>query len=395
MTPAAPTGPAIASLFKRGLAILLDGCIVLIVAAVPLALIWIASGEPFDLESGIFAVTTEDATTGELVRKVLEALVLVVCWALYQGLTTSRSDAWNGQTIGKRICELRITAPDGRPISARTAWTRTAYETLLLGSASLLGATIDLVTGAPPLGTLVATALYGVLFLVALGPVLRGEQRQTLYDRLANTVVVLEPKVVPQLAHATPAPGPVGAPAAAEPADSPLIAQPAAGNTTDPTGPRTIAPRPVRGATWAVIILCAISAATGVALVPFLDDIQEWSGRAERIRAEPENKAAIAKLRTLEKLGETCLKTGRSPDACDDPGELGATDMAFADAFDLSTDPVGIHAGKVGAVVDGNDVRFYAFTTVDRTWATVAGGGWLDRTCIQRDGDLCKDVADW
>lgn len=395
--PAAPTGRAIASLFKRALAILLDSCVVLILTALPLALIWVASGEPFDLESGIFALSTDDATTGELFAKVLQSLVLIAVWVLYRGLTTSRSGPWNGQTVGKRVCELRITNPDGQPITPRTAWKRTALEVLLLGSSGVVGSTIDLVSGEPPTGTFIATALGGLLFLIAIVPVLRGERRQTLYDRWASTIVIAEPKVLPKLAYAAPAP--VGAPTPQPSVYAPLIEQPAApaygAAAPDPSPSQPIAPRPVRGQTWAAVILCAISAAGGIAMIPFLDDIQEWSERAERIRNEPENKAAIAKLRTLEKLGESCLKTGRSPDRCDDAGELGATDMEFADAFDLSTDPVGVHAGKVGAVVDGDDVNFYAFTSADRTWATIAGGGWLDRTCIQRDGDLCEDVADW
>lgn len=393
--PAAPTGPAIASLFKRGLAILLDGCIVLIIAAVPLGLIWLASGEPFDLESGFFSSPTEDATTGELIRQLLEAVALLAAWVLYRGLTTSRTGAWNGQTVGKRVCDLRITQPDGRPLSAAQAWKRTALESLLLGSTGVVGAIIDLVSGSPPTGTLIVTALGGLLFLVTLAPVLRGEQRQTLYDRGAGTVVVLEPKVLPQVAYAAP----VGGPEPAAPLYAPLIAQPAApaagSGAPDPSGARAIAPRPVRGKTWAVVILTALSAAGGVALTPFLDDIQEWSERAEKIRAEPENKAAIAKLRTLEKLGETCLKTGRSPDDCDEADELGARGMVFLDSFDLASDPVGSHAGKIGAIVDGDDVVFYAFTSVDRTWGTIAGGGWLDRVCVQRNGDLCEDVADW
>lgn len=388
--------PAIASLFKRGLAVLLDGCIVLCISIVPLGILWIAGGEPFS-EATYLSTPTEGATTGELVRALLQSVISVTCWVLYRGLTTSRSGSRNGQTVGKSVCDLRITNPDGSPITAATAWKRTGYESLLLGTTSVLGAAVDLVVGSPPTGVVFATIAGGVLFFAAMVPVLRGQQRQTLYDRLAGTIVITDPKVLPG-AYAEPAAAvPAGAP---QPPSvyAPLIAQPAAipspPTGTDVSGARTIAPRPVRCATWLVVVVSALFAVAGLAAMPYIDDLQKWVERADKIRAEPENKAAIARLRTLEKLGEACLKT-RAPDDCDEAGELGAVGMTFADEFDVSTDPVGAHAGQIGAVVDGDDVLFYAFTSADRIWTTKAGGGWLDRACIQADGDLCDGVQDW
>lgn len=396
--PVVPATRQIASLWKRGLAVLLDTCVVLGLAAIPLGVIWLVSGEPFSFETGFFSTPSKDATTGELARKVLEALVVLVVWSLYTGLLTSRSGEWRGQTVGKRVTELRITHPDGRELAAGDAWKRVGLQALLLGGTSTLGAIIDLVTGSPPTGTLIAGGVGCVLFVITLAPVLRGQQRQTLYDRFAGTVVVLEPKALPQVSFVPPAGSAPGEPQPAS-AYTPVFTQtpstPAGPLPGDGSDAAAITPRPVRGKTWALVVSLGLLMLVGAGTLPLAGDFAESLERADKIRDEPENKAAFAKLKRLEKLGETCLKTGRSPDDCDEPAELGATDLEFVDGFDLRGDPIGSNAGKVAAVAHGDDVVFYAFTSADRTWSTIAGGGWLDRVCLDHTEDLCKDTPDW
>lgn len=384
--PAAPAGAtvSIAPLGRRFAASLLDACITTIIAVVPLALLWLVTGEGFSMDSGFLSTPAEDSTRHQLLRGLADSLAFQLSFLLYAGVLTSRRGDWNGRTIGKRAAGLRILSADGTPLPAKAAWRRAILMTVLYGACTAIGTLIDVATGDPPTATNIATFLGAALTAAALLPLLRGDLRQTLYDRWAKTIVVTDPRPSVQLTQVATAPG-------SGPVFEQTIVDPAAAAT-----PSVIVTRRVTGTTRfgviAAILLLVVSTAGGVLFA----DFGQVTAEGRRILAQPETKTALAGLRELEDAGQRCLDSGRAADECDDADELGVR-LVLLDEFDTEHDPVGIHAGKFGAVANeaNDDLDFYAFTSADRTFTTVAGGGWLDRSCIERDGDPCKDVPSW
>lgn len=398
----------IASLWRRLLASLVDACIYMVIATIALGAIWLISGEPLSLDNALFAPITDETTTADLWRSLRDSFVLVLAWLIYTGVLTSRQDGWNGRTVGKNAAGLRIVQTDGSPLPARQAWKRAILAVLLVNTVTKLGTLADIIWGDPPTGTNAAIYASAALYIATFGPVVLGGVRQTLYDRWAGTVVVDEPKYLPRLEFLpqTPNEPSLYQPLAPQPATSPyavpqrVFTQPPAQTVPGEPfwnrfGPVAVVPRPRSWKTWTAVGLTALGSLAFAASTPLMNDIAESFERAEKIKELPETKAALADLRELEKLGERCLATGQQPEQCDEADELGATGMTFADDFDLQNDPIGAHAGKVGAVASGDHVTFYGFTSDDRIWSTISGGGWADRTCIKHDGALCDDFYGW
>jgi len=106
--------------------------------------------------------------------------------------------AWNGQTIGKRICALRVISGNGRSLSAHQIVARNLMkemEIFLPGMYALVAANLSLVEGFVVLAW-IATVIAVPVF---------NKRRQRVGDIIAETIVVYQPPVLlePDLAATT------------------------------------------------------------------------------------------------------------------------------------------------------------------------------------------------
>lgn len=104
---------------------------------------------------------------------------------------------WNGQTLGKRICRLRVVSSDGRGLSAHSVVVRNLMkeaEVFVPGTYLLVGQALDIWTN------LVTLSWIAILVAVPLF----NAKRQRLGDMIAGTYVIHQPEaiLVPDLAAA-------------------------------------------------------------------------------------------------------------------------------------------------------------------------------------------------
>jgi CAAX protease family protein len=180
--------PPYAGIVRRGIAILLD-----------LALGWAAYSIAITLLDPNAA--SEYATTEETALAAAIVLCTAVAWVAY---FVGSQWLW-GRTLGMRAMRIRVVSDAG----GRLPWTRALLRSLLL--------VVDLAVGAP---------------LIAAS-----RRKQRLGDRLANTVVLMQPS------DSSPAPGAMGA---TEPASAP----PPPGGAPPPPEDAAAAATPSVPATW-------------------------------------------------------------------------------------------------------------------------------------------------
>ncbi len=105
---------------------------------------------------------------------------------------------WNGQTLGKRICRLRVISSDGTGLSAHSVVVRNLMkevEVFAPGTYLLVGRYLDIWTN------LITLAWIAILIAVPLF----NRRRQRLGDMIAGTYVIHQPEaiLVPDLAAAS------------------------------------------------------------------------------------------------------------------------------------------------------------------------------------------------
>ncbi len=393
--PRTPGEVQIATLSKRSAAVLLDSCITMAIGFLVLAPVWLINGGGPSTTDGMFHVPTDESTPTDLLRAAVEYLVFPIVWTIYAGLLTSQRGPWNGQTVGKRAAQLRIVTASGGPLDRGTAWRRVLWSTALLGLIATSGQLVDAAFDSAPTASDITAWIAAAVGAAAVLVTLRGEVRQTGYDLLAGTVVVGVPDhaaeggVEAGEADADRAPEPAPAGHGADPHAPPTFAQAAGAG-----GGVRVLPRRRRGWTWAGVPLLALLLLT----TPLLSKLEPPEDRSKEILALPETKQALARVRTLETLATACLASGGGAEACDEASELRAPDdLEFSEDFDLTTDPVGAHAGRVAVVADGDDtLMIYGFTSADRVWASVVEDGDTEHVCFKATSDdLCDGVWAW
>jgi len=104
---------------------------------------------------------------------------------------------WNGQTLGKRICRLRVVSADGRSLSPYSVVVRN-----LMKEAEVFTPATYLVVGQELGPWAYGIVLAWVAILIAVP--LFNRRRQRLGDMIANTCVILQPQamLLPDLAGA-------------------------------------------------------------------------------------------------------------------------------------------------------------------------------------------------
>jgi uncharacterized RDD family membrane protein YckC len=136
-----------ASIGARFVAILLDGLIVGIPLVIIEAILGIA-GSP------------------------LAALISAVVFFLYEGLLLA---SWNGQTVGKKVMNVRVVSADGGALTTNKTFTRAGVKVAL----SLLGSI------KPPF-----TSFLGIISLIDYLWPFWDANKQTLHDKAAGTYVI-------------------------------------------------------------------------------------------------------------------------------------------------------------------------------------------------------------
>lgn len=132
-------------------AFLADGIAAFVMICLPAVLLLLAVGA---LDDGVEVEGTTLATAGFL------CFTGFVSWASITALLVAR----NGQTLGKRLLEIKVVRTDGSPASlGRIFWLRNVVNTLL---------------GVIP--------LYGIVDLMFIF----GVRRQCIHDLIADTIVV-------------------------------------------------------------------------------------------------------------------------------------------------------------------------------------------------------------
>lgn len=347
----------IASLWRRALATLIDGCIVGFPALLVLLPGRLITGD-FGIGDGFLHTPSAASTTGELLFSAVEYALMTAAAVLYVGLLTARSGRYNGQTVGKQALSIQIAMPGGEPVTAGAAWARAIWLGVALTLPVVLGLIVDTVAGTSPTLSDVGLIIGSLLSLAVVLAALAGDQRRMLHDRFAGTIVadVGEGEVRGRM------------------------------RTT-----RTIA----LGATATALTLLTVGV-LGVSPT-WLDSNP---ARANEIMALEETKQAHGDLTEIEAVGKRCMKSSpatvcelRVTELLDDldfipPGE-----------FDLEVDEIGTHAGSVSVLADDDDLYAYVFTGADRTWVSrIQAGGKvskIDRNCLPQQGTFCEGIWLW
>ena len=138
-------------------ATILDGIIFSVMVYVPL-LVTIGFGmDPADLEAGV-------ASNPVLIGGGIITLAGLIAWCWLTIMYVAR----NGQSIAKKLLDIKVVRPDGSPASlGRIFWLRNVVN-WLIGIIPLFG---------------ILYRIVDVLFIFA-------ESRQCLHDKIADTIVV-------------------------------------------------------------------------------------------------------------------------------------------------------------------------------------------------------------
>lgn len=360
-----------APLRRRVLAELVDGSIVAALALLALAPIWLARGSVTG-DSGLLGLPTESTTSGAMLITALENTIVLAIWVIYSAKFTGRVGGWNGQTPGRRAADIRIAAADGHPLTVRAAWLRTLVISTLASGPMIVGALIDALAGTTPTAYEIGPFAGIGLMFVALLPALVGGQRRALHDRAAGTVVL----------RSKPADLPLGATTPTAAGGGPL--------------PARVLPLRIGGSTIALTATAVLLAVGGALGALAIDAIQPSKAEFQAVIAESENAGALSDIREVEGIVRTCLTTGGKPDDCQWPQLPDDSSVELVEQFDISADPPGSHAGKVGTGADesGKHVYIYGFTSSERIWfSEVARDGERYHSCLTRDEDICDGVG--
>jgi uncharacterized RDD family membrane protein YckC len=139
-------------------AAILDGIIFMVMFYVPLLVVMLAG--PMLAGPGRADAATRDAIGTMAIVGFLVAMVGLAVWCIW----TYRTVKANGQTIAKKMLNIKVVRSDGSPISVgRIFWLRNVVNGLL---------------GIIP--------LYGLVELLFIF----GESQQCLHDKIADTIVV-------------------------------------------------------------------------------------------------------------------------------------------------------------------------------------------------------------
>jgi len=153
-----PGRPVLSGWWRRVIAQLIDGAIILLGAAVVLAILG-AAGLSIDSEGGAVAL---------VVAGLLAVLVISVVALLYAPLLMART---NGKTIGRMAVGIRVIRPDGRPMTFGFAMLREVLvKTLLFG--------------------VISSATFGLASLLDVLWPLWDEENRALHDLIVNTRVI-------------------------------------------------------------------------------------------------------------------------------------------------------------------------------------------------------------
>jgi uncharacterized RDD family membrane protein YckC len=152
--PIGPAGTNLADPGKRILALLLDGVLLLVVVALPLAVF-------LNGPAGGVAGATLDA--GSLVAGLVSTVLYFLYYALLIGL--------RGQTVGGMVMKIRVIDQDGPPATVEHGVKRSAW--VLLGLVPCVGGLAQL-----------------VLVIWGLVNLFNDPLRQTPWDKFGRTVVV-------------------------------------------------------------------------------------------------------------------------------------------------------------------------------------------------------------
>ncbi len=190
---ATPEGVLVtAPLRRRTFALLIDlliAALIAFAAMIPITPLLIDGGV-FDENQGVFAVITEESTSGALLVAALFLAIQMLAWAVYAAVTSARPGEANGQTCGKQFLRIRVVTASGDALPPELAWRRATWLAVAISAASVIGALADLLSGSAPPGTsagdLVGTAAAAVLLFTALSSPTR---RSLIDDRLGTTVV--------------------------------------------------------------------------------------------------------------------------------------------------------------------------------------------------------------
>lgn len=158
-----------ASFWSRVGATLLDGLVILAIAAIPVILGIVLIVNAVDTNS--YDNSAEVTNGGALAGGILFIIIGAILGMLYEPLLTARKGAHNGQTLGRQAAGIRITDLRGGPITAGQAWGRYLFKQFVIGG---IGGTF---TG----------GLAGLLNYLWM---LWDSNKQCWHDKIANTLVL-------------------------------------------------------------------------------------------------------------------------------------------------------------------------------------------------------------
>lgn len=158
-----------ASFWARVGAALIDGLVILGIAAIPIILgaVMIVSG----VDTNSYDNTTTVTNGGLLAAGILVIIVGAILAMLYEPLMTARGGARNGQTLGRQAVGIRITNLQGGPITAGQAWGRYLFKQFVIGG---IGGSFT----------------FGLLSLLNYLWMLWDSNKQCWHDKIANTLVL-------------------------------------------------------------------------------------------------------------------------------------------------------------------------------------------------------------
>lgn len=146
----------------------------------------------------VAAVVVLSALFGALGGPVMMLMTVLLFFLLRAPYYIAAELLWNGQTLGKRICRLRVISADGRSLLPYSIVVRN-----LMKEAEVFTPATYLVVGQELGPWVYAGVLAWIAVLVAVP--LFNAKRQRIGDMIANTCVIRQPQAVlaPDLAGAT------------------------------------------------------------------------------------------------------------------------------------------------------------------------------------------------
>lgn len=163
----APAYP-FASFWARVGALIIDGLVMLLIAAIP-----VIAGIALivnSVDTNTFDNSTEVTNGGALAGGIVLIIIGWILALLYEPLMTARKGAHNGQTLGRQAAGIRITNLQGGPITTGQAWGRFLFKQFVVNG-------IGSFTG-------------GLASLLNYLWMLWDSNKQCWHDKIANTLVL-------------------------------------------------------------------------------------------------------------------------------------------------------------------------------------------------------------